>query len=108
MSSNSSIDLGSISEQVEESELRNTKEESEIFNEKNERSKNKHKHYVFIISVYIIWGMAIAIVVLRAYHYISPICWRWLDVDQLQALDKLLFSGAVGTILGRYGKNLIG
>ena len=94
-------ELGAINEQVDQQLLNTTKEESAIFNEKNERSKNKHKHIVFIISLYIMWGMAICIVVFRAYHYISPISWRWLDVEQLQALDKLLFSGAIGTILGR-------
>lgn len=87
--------------------LQKTKEETELFDEENKRRKSKHKHIIFIGSLYFLWLLAIAIIVIRIYHFLAPTNLYWLDTDQLQALDKLLFSGTIGTILGRYGTKLI-
>ena len=105
--SNSQEDLSSIGEDVSVDSLTRSQEESEIFNEQNKRSKNKHKHIVFIVSLYVLMALAILVMLLRSYHFVAPLSWQWMDSEQLQALDKLLFTGAVGSILGRYGKNLI-
>lgn len=101
-------DLGFIEElNSDKSKLQKTREDSELFAEENKQEKNKHKHRIFIGSLYILWAFAIIIVSIRFYHFLVPESWHWLDVDQIQALDKLVFSGTIGTLLGRYGKKLI-
>jgi hypothetical protein len=42
----------------------------------------------------------------RFVHYISPEEYQWMSPQQLQSLDKLLFTGAFGAGLGRYGNKL--
>lgn len=86
--------------------LENTKEETELFDEKNKQDKNKHKHRVFIGSLYFLWAIALIVISIRVYHFLAPVQYHWLDVQQVQALDKLLFSGTIGTVLGRYGNRL--
>lgn len=94
-------------EDRDKSKLQKTKEDSKLFEEENKREKNKHKHRIFIGSLYLLWALAIIIVLIRFYHFMMPVTWYWLDADQIQALDKLVFSGAIGTLLGRYGKKLV-
>lgn len=89
------------------SKLQKTKEETELFDEENKRAKNKHKHRIFISSLYFLWATAIIVVLIRIYHFLAPTHLYWLDADQIQALDKLVFSGAIGTLLGRYGNKLL-
>lgn len=89
------------------SKLQKTKEETELFDEENKRAKNKHKHRIFIGSLYFLWGAAIVVILIRVYHFLAPTSFYWLDTDQIQALDKLVFSGAIGTLLGRYGSKLL-
>ncbi len=91
------------------SKLQKTKEETELFDfdEENKRAKNKHKHRIFIGSLYFLWGTAIVVVLIRVYHFLAPTSLYWLDADQIQALDKLVFSGTIGALLGRYGNKLL-
>lgn len=89
------------------SKLQKTKEETELFDEENKRAKNKHKHRIFIGSLYFLWGTVIVVVLIRVYHFLAPTSLYWLDADQIQALDKLVFSGVIGTLLGRYGSKLL-
>ncbi|MFV8280548.1 hypothetical protein ACNKXS_03335 [Christiangramia marina] len=98
--------LGGIGESINQNQLENSKEETAIFDEENKRKKNKHKHRVAIISLYFILGIGITVIFIRVFHIIAPDNWMWLDDLKLQAIDKLLFSGTLGTILGKYGKNL--
>ena len=98
--------LDSIGEAVPADELEVTKKENEIYDELNKGSKNQHKHVVFICSLYLFWAIGIIIIIVRVYHFIASDCYQWLSTEQIQSLDKLLFSGTIGTVLGRYGNKL--
>ncbi|CAZ98720.1 hypothetical protein [Zobellia galactanivorans] len=98
--------LDSIGENVPLDDLEVTKKENQIYEELNKGSKSQHRHTVFICSLYLFWGIGIIIILVRVYHFIASDCYQWLSLEQIQSLDKLLFSGTVGTVIGRYGNNL--
>jgi len=58
----------------------------------------------------IIWGVRIAgilmivLFVIRIYHLAAPAYppWIWLDAEQLQKIDSLLFSSFLGAFISRY------
>ncbi len=100
-------DLEAIGEVIPKGDLDKTKDENKIFDERNKGSKNKHKHVVFICSLYLFWGIGILIILVRVYHFIVWDCYQWLSAEQVQSLDRLLFSGTIGTVLGRYGNKLL-
>ena len=91
----------------EKGKLLKTREETELFEEENKRAKNKHRHRIFIGSLYFLWIVALIVIVIRVYHFLAPTYLFWLDANQIQALDKLVFSGAIGALLGRYGNKLL-
>jgi hypothetical protein len=64
-------------------------------------------HGLFILGLRILGLVAILIVLIRAYHLVAPTSWCWMDVEQVQSLDKILFSGSVGGVLGRYLNQII-
>lgn len=84
-----------------------SKLESEIFGNNIKDKEKSAKHTLFICSLWALWIIVIAMLTIRAVHYLLPYCYHWLDHEQLTALDKLLFSGALGTLLGRYGNKII-
>ncbi|GGD20334.1 hypothetical protein [Hyunsoonleella pacifica] len=99
-------DLESIKENIPIDNLAITKNENEIYEEKNKGSKNRHKHNVFVCSLYLLWTIAILILLVRFYHFIASPTYQWLSAEQIQSLDKLLFTGAFGAGLGKYGNKL--
>lgn len=101
-----SEDLNSIREPVRIDNLEITKNENEIYEEKNKGAKSRHKHTVFICSLYLFWIIAILILIVRFYHFVAPPVYQWLQPEQVQSLDNLLFTGAFGAGLGKYGNNL--
>ncbi len=34
-----------------------------------------------------------------AFHYLTPICWHWLDDNQLSKIQSVIFSGSLGGIV---------
>jgi hypothetical protein len=44
---------------------------------------------------------------MRAFVLVAPHSWCWMNDVQVQSLDKILFSGSVGGILGRYINQVI-
>ena len=59
-------------------------------------------HDLFVTGLYIAWTVALVVLVIRAYDLIAPQTWIWMDEKQIQSLDKILFSGAIGGIMGKY------
>lgn len=59
-------------------------------------------YFIFKIFVYIASGLLVIVASVRAIHLIIPQCYQWLSEDQLQTIDKLFYSGAIGGILGGY------
>lgn len=75
------------------------KSKSELKSLFDERQKVLHWVYV--------WGIRIAffcicvVFAIRIYHFITPYSWQWLCELQLQVLDKFLFSGVIGALIGK-------
>ena len=65
------------------------------------------QHKLLMLSIRILWAVALAVLFIRVWHFIGPKCWYWLDSEQISSLDKLLFSGAVGSALGKYGGKML-
>jgi len=61
-----------------------------------------HTKRILIISIWILFFVAIAIFIIRVLHFVFPECWCWLTDERLQNIDKFLFSGAFGGILVKY------
>jgi hypothetical protein len=61
-------------------------------------------NWVFIVFVVITSIIAISIVSVRLLHLALPAGRQWLTADQIQSIDKLFFSGAVGGFLVSYFK----
>ena len=74
-------------------------EENELF-----KSEQKHIHWIFIGGLWVISVAAALIMLIRAAHFVIPDCWRWLDAENLQNIDKFLFSGLFGAFLALYAK----
>ena len=71
-----------------------------------DENKNRHRHKLFIIALWVVFLSAMLLLFTRILHLIFPDDWRWLTHEDLQSMDKLLFSGTIGSILGKYGGSL--
>lgn len=70
---------------------------------RSERIKNV-LNWVFVIFIIIASTIAIGTVAIRLMHMGLPQKWQWLTAEQIQGIDKLFFSGAIGGFLGSYFK----
>lgn len=59
-------------------------------------------HGLFIKGLKFAWFIAMVVLAVRAYDLIAPLKCIWMDDQQIQSLDKILFSGAVGGVMGKY------
>lgn len=55
--------------------------------------------YVIVIFTLVFAATFLAALVAWAWHYITPICWHWLEGDQLSKIQSVLFSGGMGAII---------
>ena len=58
----------------------------------------------------VIWGLFIivaALFVIRIYHMAVTSRWKWLNESQLNSIDKFLYSGAFGGLLGKYSNKIL-
>lgn len=86
--------------------INNAEEEEKLFDISSGLEIKTHKNRVFIWTIYIIWIIATIILLIRVVHFISPTNWQWLDANQVQTLDKFLFSGTIGAMVGKYGSKV--
>lgn len=83
------------------------KEEIFFFKEKQRDDNAKgHQHKLFVMSLYIIFFIGLSLIFIRSLMLVLPENYRWLTETQIQSMDKLLFSGSLGTIFGKYSSNL--
>ena len=47
---------------------------------KLESSRNKQLHWVWILSVWVLWGIAITAIFLAGWHFITP--WGWMGEEK--------------------------
>jgi hypothetical protein len=66
------------------------------------KERKWHIHRIGIMSLWVMFIIAAFILVIRTSHFVIPESWRWLDSENLQNIDKFLFSGAFGGILVKY------
>lgn len=48
----------------------------------------------------------IALFIVRMIHFMLPQNWCWLSAEQTQSIDRFLFSGAIGGLVGNYLKQI--
>lgn len=65
----------------------------------------KHLHKLIKIGIYTAFLAFVIVFVVRLTHLIIPICYHWLSEEQIQSIDKIFFSGALGGVIGGYLKN---
>lgn len=81
------------------------KEEDILEDGKKAVQKEVHK-----IVVWALRGGAIALgllVLIRLWHMGSPLGWRWLSPENVQEIDKMLFSSAFGGVILSYLKQIM-
>ena len=71
------------------------------------RNRKRHINRIFIASLWAMFAVVAAVLIIRAIHFIIPDSWCWLDAEKLQNIDKFLFSGAFGGILAKYANYII-
>lgn len=57
---------------------------------------------IFHWMIIILSVVAAFVFVFRASHLVLPAHYQWLTREQLQAIDNIFYSGAIGGILGGY------
>lgn len=68
---------------------------------------DKFKHTIFQIVRIGLWVVGIimlAIIIVLAWHFLTPKCWRWLSPDELHNLERILFSSVILSLAGKYFK----
>ena len=69
---------------------------------RREEKMNEALHKVFICFTYTAFGIFLIVFVIRVLHFVIPEAWHWLTPEQIQGIDKLIFSGTIGGFIGRY------
>ena len=69
--------------------------------ERHEESKDT-AHRLFIRGLNFVFWIAMVVLLLRTLHLVFPTCWHWLDVSQLNTIDKILGAALGGGLIGRY------
>jgi hypothetical protein len=70
---------------------------------RNEKTK-KILHKIFLAFVYCVSIVGIIIVCIRLIHLVINKDFQWLSEEQIQSIDKLFFSGAIGGFIANYVK----
>jgi len=93
--------IGSSNDKIAQQE-----EDDRYAKKKREETKRSILHTVFIIGIWVAFGLAVIFILVRVCHLILPISIRWLTIEDVAALDKSLFSIALGAFLGKYINNI--
>lgn len=74
---------------------------------KRAQQKKWHLQRIVLIFYYIAFSLVILLIAPRVLHLVLPCDCQWLTDEQIQGIDKLLFSGAIGSFIGSYLKKSI-
>lgn len=97
------MDINAVREPGEIPEDRKAKlEDREYY--RNESIKSD-LHKILRVFIYVAFGTLICVFVVRMWHLVSPCQLQWLTSQQIQGIEKMFFSGAVGGVLGGYLKH---
>jgi hypothetical protein len=100
--------LDAITEETNIPEDPTSKKERDKYygeHKRKERFKNV-MNWVFICFIIIISIVATGTIGVRIVHLILPPDRQWMSAEQIQGIDKLFFSGAIGGILVSYFKKV--
>lgn len=64
----------------------------------------RHVHRVVLSGIYVVAICILAMIIVRAWHFISPDCGKWLDDKECHDLERIIFSGAIVSLAGSYFK----
>lgn len=79
--------------------------EAKFFGDEHRKEETKQTlHSVFLVFIRIAAFAFIALFVIRMGHFMLPETYCWLDEKRIQAIDKSLFSGALGGLVMNYIK----
>ena len=101
---NNPLDL--ITESIHPSEDYKAKQERDKYfgeHKRKERVKNV-MNWVFISFIIIVSAVATYAICIRLIHLALSANQQWLTAEQVQSIDKLFFSGAIGGLLVGYFK----
>jgi hypothetical protein len=71
-----------------------------------EKKQTAHSISIFVLRLF---ALTLSLVFLiRIHHLVAPRQWRWLDDEQLQTIDYLLFSGVIGGVIGGHLNKIFG
>lgn len=73
------------------------RERNELFPEEKQHLFN----WLFLAAIKVLAFVLLVMFLVRVWHFVTPFCWHWLSEPQVQELDRFLFSGVLGTLLGR-------
>ncbi len=93
---------------VNTNDINAVKELQELEEEKQKGQITKVKHRLLVFSIYILWIIAVIILIIRLLHFITPEDAKvnYLTDDQIQIIDRVLFSGAIGSWMTKYGQKV--
>jgi hypothetical protein len=82
------------------------REAAEQEHDRNQKFRN-HFEKIAIGALWILAFGLLAIALIWLYHMVTPICWHWLDIEQLDDLQGILTGGLiVGVLTDHFRKRL--
>ena len=104
------IDLAAI-DVAPKTEVSSTAQlEHDAFVKKHKRDEKAkdHMHYAFVVFIWVAFITFIIVFVIRVLHFVLPENLHWMTLEQVQSIDNLIFSGAIGGFIGNYFKKFNG
>jgi hypothetical protein len=65
-----------------------------------------HLHKVSVCGVYVIGGLVVVAIAIWLFHFMVPTSYRFLTPEQVESLQKILFSGFIGGAIGGQAKKI--
>lgn len=102
------MNLGAINEpSIPEGDYKAQKEQREVFSDHRRKERVRNTlNWIFIGFISITGVIAVSVISIRLAHLVLPQKNQWLSNDQVQVIDKVFFSGAIGGFLATYYKKV--
>jgi hypothetical protein len=70
----------------------------------------KHIHFIVMLGIYVVGFIMLSLILIRAWHFAAPDNWKWLTETQTHNIERVIFSGIIFSLAGKYfGKyNILG
>lgn len=92
--------LSAIQEAVPPEDLNALKERDRLYSDHNRHERVRNViNWIFVCFISIVSVVATGVISIRLAHLALPDKWHWLTNEQLQGIDKLFFSGAIGALI---------